>query len=560
MTREEALARVSGPGTPFEIGVRCVRGRPQRVYLNAPQTLRALFEASAEHAEREALVYEDERWSYAELHARVAALCRVLAEDAGIARGDRVAIGMRNLPEWPLAFWATQCLGAIAVPLNAFWTGPELHYALEHSGARAAIVDGERLERLAPLLAGLRGLHCYATRAPGALPAGVQRLEAALAAVPAGSGLPAAQIDPDDDATILYTSGTTGRPKGAVHSQRNHVHNVWNGAVGAALAALLHGPGAAPPRGPRQLVALQTFPFFHVAGLGLLQAHSAAGAKIVLLHKWDARRALELIERERVAWVAGVPTVLRSLLESPEREEFDLSSLEMLGSGGAPVPPDLIRRIGADFARVAPVNGYGLTETTSSVVSNAGEQYLGAPDSVGLPNPTAGLRVVGGDGRDVAAGEVGEIWLGGPQVVRGYWNDEKATADAFDGDWFKSGDLGSIDARGMLHVVDRIKDMVIRGGENVYCAEVEARLFEHPAVADVAVIGLPHRALGEEVAAAIVLRAGAETSADAIHAFAAERLAAYKVPTRIVFRSEALPRNAVGKVLKRQLREELAGR
>jgi acyl-CoA synthetase (AMP-forming)/AMP-acid ligase II len=222
------------------------------------------------------------------------------------------------------------------------------------------------------------------------------------------------------------------------------------------------------------------------------------------------------------------------------------------------VPPDLIRRIGSDFSsRVAPLNGYGLTETTSSVVSNTGAQYLATPNSVGRPNPTARLRVTRSDGSEAAAGEVGEIWLGGAQVVRGYWNDEKATAAAFGGGWFRSGDLGYVDDRGFLHVVDRLKDMVIRGGENVYCAEVEARLFEHPAVADVAVIGLPHPQLGEEVAAVILSRSGQRPSAEAIRAFVAEKLAAFKVPSQVLFRDEPLPRNAVGKVLKRELRDAL---
>ncbi len=560
MTREDALAQLTGPGAPFEIGEVCVRGQPQRVYRRAPPSLRALFEATAVHAARTALVYEDEQWSYAQLHARVAALARLLAGEYGVARGERVAIGMRNTPEWPLAFWATQCLGAVAVPLNAFWTGPELAHALADSGARVALVDGERPERLAPLLGQLRGLRCLAARARGALPAEVQRLEDALASLPADSALPAVEIEPDDDSTILYTSGTTGRPKGAVHSQRNHVHNVYNGAIRLALDALVRGPQPAPPGSAAQIVALQTFPFFHIAGLGLLYAHGYAGAKIVLLHKWDARRALELIERERVTWVAGVPTVVRSLLDAPERGRFDLSSLCALGSGGAPVPPDLVRRIGTDLESVAPLNGYGLTETTSSVVSNAGDDYLAAPDSVGRPSPTTGLRVVAADGRDAEAGAVGEVWLSGPQIVRGYWNDPEASGEAFRDGWFRSGDLGYCDARGNLHIVDRIKDMVIRGGENVYCAEVEARLFEHPAVADVAVIGLPHAALGEEVAAVIEPRAGALPDAEAIRAFAAQRLAAYKVPSRIFFQSAPLPRNAVGKVLKRQLRDEFAAR
>jgi acyl-CoA synthetase (AMP-forming)/AMP-acid ligase II len=558
MTREEALAQLTAPGAPFEISEESVRGAKVRVFANAPRSLRALFALSAAHAERCALVYDGERWSYAELHERVARLAAVLAGEAGVARGDRIAIAMRNYPEWSLAFWAVQCLGAVAVPLNAWWSGPELVYALQHSGARAAILDGERCARLSEHRAELGSLVCYVTRAAAPLPPGFRSLDAALAAAPADARLPDVPIEPDDDASILYTSGTTGRPKGAVHSQRNHLHNVWNAVLASAIDQLAGGPTAASDAAPRQLVSLQTFPLFHIAGLGILQAQTLAGAKIVLLYKWEPLRALELIERERVSWVAGVPTVMRSLLEAPERARFDLSSLASLGAGGAPVPPDLVRRIGRDFrSRVAPLNGYGLTETTSSVVSNVGAEYLATPESVGRPNATARVRIARADGSEAAPGEVGEIWLGGPQVVRGYWNDEKATAEAFRDGWFRSGDLGRVDERGRLHVVDRLKDMVIRGGENVYCAEVEARLFEHPAVADVAVIGLPHRELGEEVVAVIQPRAGHSPSPEAIRDFAAERLAAFKVPSQIVLRDEPLPRNAVGKVLKRELRDAL---
>jgi long-chain acyl-CoA synthetase len=276
------------------------------------------------------------------------------------------------------------------------------------------------------------------------------------------------------------------------------------------------------------------------------------------MYKWDPQLALDLIEREKITTVAGVPTVVRSLLEAAGADQRDLTSLAGVASGGAPVPPDLITRIDNDFAsRVSPGNGYGLTETTSAVVANGGREYVQKPDSVGRPVVVADVRIVSPDsGDDVPRGEIGEVWVKGPNVVRGYWNKEDATAAAFTDGWFHSGDLGYFDEDGCLYVVDRMKDVIIRGGENVYSAEVEAVLFEHPAVADVALIGIPHRSLGEEVGAVVVRREGTDVSASELQQFVAGRLASFKVPAHVLFWDEPLPRTPTGKVLKRDLRDQ----
>jgi long-chain acyl-CoA synthetase len=553
---------LTGPGAPFEIAEVEIRGVPTRVWTGAPRSLRDIWEASRAHAARDFLVYDDERYTYARAHGLVAGLARRLTEDYGVGRGDRVAIAMRNYPEWVLSFWATVAIGAVAVPLNAWWTGPELAYGLSHSGAKVLIADGERLERLAGDLAGLALAGVVGVRA-AALPPGAVDFGDLVGEPGDDAALPEADIDPDDDVTILYTSGTTGRPKGAVGTHRNITNflmaGFYLGTVRAAAAAGIPAAGAggeAPPP-PRTLL---TFPLFHVGGLqSHLIPYTAYGGTLVLMYRWDADRAVDLIEREGVTNFSGVPHTAFELLERAAARGASLDSLQGLASGATLVPPELVRRVDAQFSsRVAPGNGYGLTETTGAMVVNMGDDYVARPDSVGKPlAPVVGVRFVGPDGGEAAAGEVGEIWISGPTIVRGYHDDPDATAAAFTGGWFHTGDLGYVDDDGFVHVVDRLKDVVIRGGENVYAAEVEAALYEHPDIVDAAVVGVPHPSLGEEVAAVVRLRPGSDLDADAVRDHVAARLAAFKVPSVVDVRAADLPRNATGKVLKRQLRDEL---
>jgi long-chain acyl-CoA synthetase len=540
----------------FELEERVIRGIPWRVYRNAVPSLRSVFEAAATFGDRDFLVYESERWSYAD-HGRVVAGLARRWHDQGVRKGDRIGIAMRNFPEWAMAFWATEVLGAIAVPLNAWWTGPELVYAIEDSGARLLVADGERIAALADELPGLRLEATIAVRARQALPAGVVRWEEVLSGLDPDAVLPAVDIDPEDDATIMYTSGTTGRPKGAIATHRNHATNLRNAELGGAVAMKM--AGITPPTGGPPPSSLQTFPFFHIGGLSGLYISTAMGAKLSLMYKWDTAEAVELIQTEQVNSGAMVPTLLRRLLDYAEERKLEFPSLGAMASGGAPVPPDLIERIGRDFdRRISPGNGYGLTETTSAVVANSGEEYFRHPDSVGRVVPVADLRIVDPEsGSDSPGGAVGELWFRGPNVVRGYWNKPAETAEAFTDGWFHTGDLGYVDREGFVYVVDRLKDVIIRSGENVYGAEVEAILFEHPAVADVAVIGLPHESWGEEVVAIIERQPGAHVEAVDLQEHVASRVARFKVPTQVVFTAEPLPRTATGKVLKRDLRSGL---
>jgi len=556
LSRGDATAALTAAGELYELVEVQMHGLPRRVFRNAPDSLRDQWLATAELGERPYFVYEDEVISYTEAHRRVNSLAAWLTEN-GVGKGDRVAIGMRNYPEFALAFWAAECIGAIVVSLNAWWITEEMRYAFGDSGATVAIVDGERLERLPAAMRAECGIRLTV----------VARAEATDGAVPwadvtsrADAAMPDVAISPDDDSTIFYTSGTTGFPKGAIGTHRNYVTNTWNARFGVALAARMAGSDAVPA-GPPPAVSLSTFPFFHIAGLCGLINQTAFGGTIVSQFKWDAGEALRLIEKHRISQMGGVPTVVRSLLEHPDRDKHDISSLTSIGQGGAPPSPDTILRIGKDFAgKVSPGNGYGLTETTAGCIGIAGPAYLARPESSGLPVVGTDVIIADDDGNELPRGQVGEVWISGPNNVRGYWNKPEATAKAFVGKWFRSGDAGYMDDEGYIYVVDRIKDMVLRGGENVYCVEVESALFEHDAVKDCAVIGLPHEKLGEEVAAVIVPADGhGAHSEEDVLAHLKSRLAGFKVPSRVFWQTAELPRNATGKVLKKDLRDLYAG-
>jgi long-chain acyl-CoA synthetase len=546
---EAAVAALTQPDAPFAMEELMIRGIRTRVWKHAPPSLRAVLEGSRAHGALPFLVYEEERLSYAEHYRRVAALARALAGRFGVRKGDRIAIAMRNFPEWSIAFWAAAATGAIVVPLNAWMTGPELHYCLADSGARLLIADAERAERLLPHRASLPLEAVLVARAGGALPQGMRRLEDVLG----GEGeLPEVAIDPEDDATIFYTSGTTGKPKGALGTHRNICSNLLS--LGFARARALPAPGTAP-----KTATLLSVPFFHVTGChSVLCASLYGGNKLVLMHRWEPERAMQLIARERVNSFGGVPSMAWQVLEHPAFGRYDLSSVESIGYGGAPAAPELVARIAEKLSKAMPGNGYGLTETSSVTTQNAAEDYQRKPDSAGLPIPVCDLRVVDAAGRDVAPGEIGELWVKGPNVVKGYWNDPEATAAGFSEGWLHTGDLVRIDSEGFLYILDRVKDMLIRGGENIYCVEVEDALYSHPAVMDAAVVGIPHRVLGEEVGAVVQLKPGARLSEAALKRHVGERLAAFKVPVRIVLREAPLPRNANGKILKRELRAAFA--
>jgi len=549
---EEALARLTAPGAPFEIAQAQVGGQTVRVFERTPPSLRALFDTARGRADALFLVYEDERWTFGDAMAQVDALGAQLVSRFGVRRGDRVAIAMRNYPEWITAFAAITSVGGIAVCLNAWWTLDEMAYGLEDSGSKVLLADVERAERAAPAAVRL-GTAVVVVRSAGAsLPAGAVRLEDVLVK---GAALPQVEIGLDDDATILYTSGTTGRPKGAVSTQRAVLSALMAFALRAFVGRLM-APPAEPHPFPTAFIL--TVPLFHVTGLvPVMLSCFASGTKLVMMYKWSPERALELIERERVTHFVGVPTMTWDLLESPEFPKRDTSSLMNVGGGGAPAPPELVTRVDRSFRRDRPNIGYGMTETNAYGPQNSGDDYVRKPRSTGRAVPILEIRVTDPDGRPLPVGEAGEIWFRGPNLIRGYWGKPEATAQTIVDGWLRSGDIGRIDVEGFVTVEDRAKDMVLRAGENVYCAEVEAAIYEHPAVYEAAVYGVPHARLGEEVAVSVLPKPGHTLDAESLRAHLAPRIAAFKIPTRIEIREAALPRNASGKILKRELRDAL---
>ena len=569
MSIAEAHAKLTAPGAPFEIEELSIRGVLTRTWKNAPPTLRDVFLNGLRFREREFLVYEDDRATYDAFGKATLTLAQRLLAD-GVRKGDRVAVIMRNLPEWPVCFWAGQLVGAIVTPLNAWWTGPELEYGLADSGSKIAFVDDERLDRVEGFLATLPDLEkVYVTRHVGAsLPPRTHRLEDVIGAVNAWASLPEpampdVPLGPEDDATILYTSGTTGRPKGALGTHRNMTSNLGASGISAARNFLRAGeplPEMDPTKVPQRCTLL-VVPMFHATGLSAtLGPTMNSGGKIVLMRRWDAEPAMRLIEREKVSSTGGVPTIAWQLIEHPARAKYDLSSLLAVSYGGAPSAPELVRKIAEVFPGSQPGNGWGMTETTATFTNHLGRDYLNRPDSAGPAAPVGEMQIRDpADGRTVLpVGAVGELWVKGPQVVKGYWNKPEATAETFQEGWLRTGDLARIDDEGFLFIIDRAKDMLIRGGENIYCVEVENVLYDHPAVMDAAVVGKPHRILGEEPAAVVTLKPGTQATEEELRAHVAERLAAFKVPVAVKFWHETLPRNANGKILKSELKKVFA--
>jgi len=561
---DETYRILTAPGAPFEMETITVAGRPIRAYKKAHRDLRAIFEASKAWGDRTFIVFEDERLTFAEHYRAASALAWRLADDFDVKKGDRVAIAMRNFPEWPIAFWAATIIGAIAVPLNAWGTGDDLAYGLRDSGANVAIVDGERLARLKSLTADHAAALIAVRAAPEArgettaledLIGPPSRYSALLDRAP-----PDRNVNPDDDATILYTSGTTGRSKGALGTHRNIMCNLVNIAFSGARAAIRRGdPLPAPPS--VQKAVLLPVPFFHVTGCHSIMIPALAnGSKIVLMYKWNAEAALELIERERINGMSGVPSMTWQLLESPDFERRDVSSLEGLSYGGAAASPELTRKVAALFPGKFGGTGYGATETSSVSTSNGAEDYLAHPDSVGPAVPGCDLRVIDDAGNVLPVGAIGELEIYGGNVVKGYWNNPQATTAAFRDGWYRTGDIVRMDAEGFVYLLDRAKDMLIRGGENVYCVEIEDALLAHPDIFEAAIVGIPDRVLGELVGAVVRAKAGSRLTADHVIEHLRPRLAAFKLPVHVDIRTEELPRTASGKIVKRQLREELAAK
>lgn len=565
---------MAADGGQFEMTEINVRGVPMRVFKNAPPTMRAFWELAAGYADRDYVVYEDERYTYAEVAATVRSLAHYLRETHGVNNGDRVAISMRNFPEWVMTYWATVSIGAAVVGMNAWWTSEEMKFGMSDAQPKVAVVDDERLERLLPVLDDIRAeapVHVISVRSDRDLPADCSRWNDVVDASSAPADLPPADIDPDDDACIFYTSGTTGFPKGAQLTHRGSVHNVMNLVFMSLTAATAEAKAKAAgdiegkemgnlTSTASQPVYMAPTPLFHVtANNCLLQPCTLVGGKIVLTYKWDPGRALELIEREGVTTFSGVPTMSRELIAHPDWEKRDTSTIQGMGGGGAAVQPDLVDKIDKSLSKGAPSTGYGLTETHGIVTANAARFFVEKPASCGRAVPVCDVKLVDDEGNDIAITPEarGQLCVRGPIVVKGYINRPDATADAIRDGWFNTGDIAMVDDDGFIYIVDRAKDMVLRGGENVYSAEVEAAIYQNESVAEAAVFGVPDDRLGEEVGVAIYLHPGSSLTAEELQEFLGASIAKHKVPRYIWILDEQLPRNASGKFLKRDLKERL---
>ena len=551
---QAVAALTSASGSPFEIVEQEIDGSLVKVFANLPSSLRESFAATRLNAEKPFLVYEDETWTFADTMGRVDEIADALVHRYGVEPGDRVAIAMRNYPEWITSFAAITSVGAIAVCMNAWWKAEEMAYGLEDSGAKVLLADIERVNTAGGSLARL-GVKAIVVRHEGDVPEGVDRLVDVLRP---GAAMPEVEVGPGDDATILYTSGTTGFPKGAV-STHHAVLSALRAFACRALVGAMTQPAKEPnPFDPCFILAV---PLFHVTGLvPVMLSCFLNGIKLVMMYKWSPERALELVERERVTQFVGVPTMTIDLLESPDFDARDTSSLASVGGGGAPAPPEMVSRVDKSFARARPGLGYGMTETNAYGPQNAGDDYVRKPRSSGRAIPVLQVQCFDENMKPLGPNEVGEICFRGPNLIRGYWNKPEATAETIVDGWLRSGDLGRIDEEGFVFVEDRAKDMVLRAGENIYCAEVEATIYEFEDVHEAAVFGMPHDRLGEEVACAILPKKGRTLDIEALTLHVSVKLAKFKVPTIVEVVKEALPRNASGKILKRDIRDELISR
>jgi long-chain acyl-CoA synthetase len=554
---EAVVAELTSPGQPFELEPVEVRGIQYRHYKQQPASLAQYFAVMARHDRKEFVVCQGERYSYGEAYQQAAQFAHVLCADYGVQPGDRVAIAMRNNPQWMFAFVAAASVGAIVVPMNAWWTGEELEYGLEDCGAKVVVVDPERAARMQAFSARL-GLQLVGVGDFSELAVAVEDFTVASQRH-VGAAMPEIEIDPDADATIMYTSGSTGHPKGAVATHRSIIAAMYSWLLLGNASNVAAEP-APEDAGDKKFspCALMTVPLFHATGShSLFMLSVIIGRKIVMMHKWNVQEAMRLIEAERVTNFNGVPTMSAELQTAAQNSRYDLSSLKEIYSGGAARPPDQVKKITDTFKRSSPGSGYGLTETNALGAVNSGAFYAANPRSTGRTVPAVtDFQIVDENDQPLPAGERGEVCIKSTANVRGYWNKPEATARAFKGEWFHSGDVGYMDEDGFLYIVDRIKEIIIRGGENISCIEVEAAIHLHDAVDEVAVFGLPDERLGEVVGAAVVVHEGMELSDLELREYLAEHLAAFKIPQYIWVLREKLPRIASGKIFKRQLKAD----
>lgn len=553
----EARDELTAPGQKFEITTVEVAGNKVKAFARAPDSLRDIWKSSARYATNDYLVYKGERWTYQQAHNQVNSIAGWLTAN-GVKQYDRVAIAMRNYPEWMLAYWAITSIGAVAVGMNAWWVPREMEFVLKDSAPDILICDSERLQRFTEMQNQFGHLKVVVVRADQECQNTVDWSDL----ITSSQSMPSPLIDPDDDACIMYTSGTTGKPKGARLTHRGCVNNVFGVMFASVVQALATSKirGESSPSSPikQQAAAILATPLFHVtANNCVAQSMTVAGGKLVHMHKWDPGEALRLIEEEKITTFAGAPVMSREIVSHPEFLARNTSTLKTLGGGGAQVQPDLVEKIDRNKGGTQPSQGYGMTETCGGISALGGHYFVDKPTSAGLVMPNFEVRCIDENGNVVPQGARGEICLRSAQVIKGYLNRPTATSETIVDGWLHTGDIGYLDEDNFIYLVDRAKDMVLRGGENVYCSEVEAVLFKNDAIAECAVFSVPDERLGEEVGAALYLAGDARLNPDELREFCSNYLAAYKIPRYIWILEKPLPRNASGKFVKRELQETL---
>jgi acyl-CoA synthetase (AMP-forming)/AMP-acid ligase II len=541
---DAVLAAATGPGG--QIVVERDAAGIERV-ANFPATMPAFFDTFCTlNGAVEGLVAGDERFTFADLNIRATVLAHALAA-RGIAKGDRVGIAMKNCASWIIVHMAVLKCGGVSALLNGWWQSAELAHALDLVTPTLVVADRPRADRIAQC--GWAGeVVALDVDAP---------IEEALAPLGGGSA-PLPDVSPDDDATILFTSGSTGEAKGAVSTHRAVTSGIYTYAVSLmVLKGVLEARGTPPPNPPRTLVNV---PLFHVTGeVPVLLNSFVIGRGMVLMPKWDAAEALRLIEKEKITYFVGVPTMGLELMTHPDHLTRDLSSLTDIAGGGAPRPVSHVERLQKEFPTAQPALGYGLTETNAVGCGNFWSSYAAKPSSTGRAMPFTGIAILGAGDAHLPSGEVGEIGIRSAANVRGYWQNPEATAAGFTADgYFRTGDLGYKDEDGYLFIVDRKKDIIIRGGENISAAEVEAAIYACPDVAEAAVFGAPDDRLGEVPVAVLHARPESDLDEDQLRAFLAPRLAAFKVPARFTFMPQPLPRLGTGKIDRVLLKSQFA--
>ncbi len=548
----EIVAGLTSPGAPFEIVTETMHGRPVKTFKNREKSMREKVANAGLHGDRDFLIQGRRRISYGQFARLVWGTARALQQEHGLARGDRMAVLSYNSPDWLIPLFAATSVGGIGVGLNGWWATEELEYGLNDSGSRYLVVDARLFPRVAPLLGRIDSLEkvfYIGDAAPdGTLPIGELLRES--------TEMPDVPIEEDDPFVLLYTSGTTGRSKGCITTHRGTIAQV-QGIILANLVGAAAGGSTPIPSDGSQPAALLASPLFHVGGLHSNFCTSmTVGSKIVFNEgRFDEHQVMQLIEREKVSVWGAIPTMFHRVVHSPEVARYDLSSLRSISLGGAPTAPETIEKA----REVLPVepgfsNAYGLTETHGVATLNGGKDLLDRKTSIGRPFPFLDMKIVDEEGFEVAEGQLGELLIYGPTITPGYWNRPEASAEAVRDGWLHTGDLGYRDPEGFYFVVDRAKDMILRGGENVYCTEIENLLADHPEIDEAAIVGVPDAELGERVRAIVRRTPGSSLKAAGVQAHVAAHLARFKVPEFVDFTDEPLPRNPAGKLLKNALR------